>query len=505
MKKYISIFIVGLVFSALNAQETTPEDALRYAVENLIGSARFRGMSGAFGAVGGDLSSINQNPAGSIFFNNNYATFTGGSYNSKNISRYFGSTTNYNDNSFDLNQAGVAFVFEDKNPKNDWKKFTVTFNYENNNNFNNSIYSAGINPYNSIDKYFLRFANGLPQEGGITLQTLESSFFEDLNFIDQQAFLGYQAYLFNPVDDSNPQNSIYVSNVPTNGNYFQDNYMITSGYDGKFTANFATAYKNKLFLGINLNYHFTDIVKTTSVFESYNTIDTTTGLQSVQFENETHTFGNGFSFNLGAIAKATESLRVGLSYQSPTWYRLEDEQRQAIFANCPDCGTTNPIVYNPGIVMIYKPYTVQTPSKWTGSLAYIFGKKGLISADISTKKYSNNSFKPKDEYNGINSYLSSVLDNAIEVRIGGEYKYKQISFRAGYRFDQSPYKVDQTFGDLTGYSGGLGYSFGNSRIDVAYSYDHRNFNYSFLSSGMTDPAQISRYNNNVNFSYSMNF
>ena len=67
---------------------------------------------------------------------------------------------------------------------------------ENNNNFDNSIYSAGINHSNSIDKYFLRFANGLPQEGGISLQTLQNANFSNLNFIDQQAFLGYQAYIF---------------------------------------------------------------------------------------------------------------------------------------------------------------------------------------------------------------------------------------------------------------------------------------------------------------------
>jgi len=504
MKKFLIIIVVVLFFPTLQAQETTPEDALRYAVENLTGSARFRGMSGAFGAIGGDLSAINQNPAGSIFFANNFATFTGSSYNTKNTSRYFGTTRSENDSSLDINQAGVVFVFKDNNPKNDWKKITLALNYENNNNFDNNIYSAGVNPYNSIGKYFLRFANGLPQEGGITLQTLENAFFEDLNFIDQQAFLGYQAYMFNPVSNT-PQNSTYVTNVPTNGNYFQDNYTLSTGYDGKFTANFATAYKDKLFLGVNLNYHFTDIVKTISVFESYDTDDTTTGLQSVQFDTETHTFGNGFSFNLGAIAKATESLRVGLAYQSPTWYRLVDEQRQAIFANCPDCSTNNPINFNPGVTMIYRPYTIQTPGKWTGSVVYLFGKRGLLSADVSTKDYSNTKFKPQNDYTGLNSFMSNALHDAIEVRLGGEYKYKEFSFRAGYRFDESPYKVDQTFGDLTGYSGGLGYTFGDSRIDLAYSYEHRNFNYTFLSSGLTDPARVSRYNNNVTVSYSMNF
>jgi hypothetical protein len=504
MKKLLSIIISGLSFSALQAQETTAEDALRYAVENLTGSARFRGMSGAFGAVGGDLSAINQNPAGSIFFNNNFATFSGSSYNSKNISRYFGTTRTENDNSLDLNQAGVVFVFKDNNPKNDWKKFTVAFNYENNNNFDNTIYSAGINPYNSIDKYFLRFANGLPQEGGITLQTLENAYFENLNFIDQQAFLGYQAYMFNPVTND-PQNSAYVSNVPTANDYFHDNYTISTGYDGKFTANFATAYQDKLFLGINLNYHYTDIIKTTSVYEAYNTTDASSGLQSVQFDTETHTFGNGFSFSLGAIAKATESFRLGIAYQSPTWYRLEDEQRQAVIADCPDCATQNPIFFNPGVTMVYEPYTIQTPGKWTGSAAYIYKKRGILSVDVSLKDYSSTKFRPQEDYTGLNSYMGNVLDNSIEVRVGGEYKYKEFSFRGGYHFDQSPYKVDMAFGDLTGYSGGLGYTFGDSRIDLAYSYDHRNFNYTFLSSGLTDPARVSRYNNNVTLSYSMNF
>ena len=503
MKKYLSFIIAGLTFSALQAQETTPDDALRYAVENLTGSARYRAMGGAFGAVGGDLSAINQNPAGSIFFNNNYATFTGSSYNTKNISRYYGTTTSNNDNTLDINQVGVVLVFKDNNPKNDWKKFTVAFNYENNNNFNNNIYSAGINPYNSIDKYFLRFANGLPQEGGITLGTLQNANFENLNFIDQQAFLGYQAYIFNPVNSANPQNSTYVSNVPTSNNYFQDNYIITSGYDGKLTANFATSYKDRLFLGINLDYHYTNITKTNSVFESYNTQDATVGLQSVQFDTETHTFGRGYSLNLGAIVKATESLRIGVSYQSPTWYRLKDEQRQAIYAN----NNNIQIAFNPGATIAYLPYTVQTPSKWTGSLAYIFGKKGLISADVSSKNYRNTTFKPTDvqPYIDLNNYLNNYLNNAIEVRLGGEFKYKQMSYRAGYHFDQSPYKVDQPFGDLTGYSGGLGYTFGDSRIDLAYSYDHRNRNISFLSSGLTDPARISSYNNTVTVSYSMNF
>ena len=46
-------------------------DALLLSGENSQGTARFESMGGAFGALGGDLSSININPAGSSVYNDN--------------------------------------------------------------------------------------------------------------------------------------------------------------------------------------------------------------------------------------------------------------------------------------------------------------------------------------------------------------------------------------------------------------------------------------------------
>ena len=56
MKKYIFLFALGLTASVAQSQEIS--DALRYSQDDLNGTARFRAMSGAFGALGGDLSSI---------------------------------------------------------------------------------------------------------------------------------------------------------------------------------------------------------------------------------------------------------------------------------------------------------------------------------------------------------------------------------------------------------------------------------------------------------------
>lgn len=67
MKKYITLFLLGLTVTTIQSQDIT--DAIRFSQDNLNGTARFRAMSGAFGALGGDFSSLNVNPAGSeIFF-----------------------------------------------------------------------------------------------------------------------------------------------------------------------------------------------------------------------------------------------------------------------------------------------------------------------------------------------------------------------------------------------------------------------------------------------------
>lgn len=517
MKKIFLSLLLGSSIVTL-AQETTINDALRYSINNLTGTARFRGMSGAFGAVGGDLSSINVNPAGSLFFNNNFASITASSFNVHNRSDYFGTRTKENHSTLDLNQIGGVMVFDDLSGKANWSKIAVALNYENTSDFDNSLYAAGTNPSNSIGNYFIDKAQGLPLEY-MTLQTDVGETITDLytylgetsglGFPAQQAMLGYQAFLFEAFDDSDPNNVDYFTNVPTGGNYFQDNYITSNGFNGKLTANIATAYKNKLFLGLNLNAHFTDYVKVTSVYEGNNNPLYSTGLTvtDIQFDNELYTYGSGFSLNLGAIYKFTESFRAGVAYESPTWYRLNDELTQRLIVNTTD-GTNNfQDIVAPNVINIYETYKIKTPSKITVSGAYIFNKRGLISIDYAMKDYSNTKFKPTGDsfYRDLNTQMNNQFDNTYELRVGGEYKIKQWSVRGGYRFEESPYKVDYAMGDLTGYSAGLGYNFGESRLDLAYANDHRNYNLAFVSSGMNDTARIRTTNNNVTLTYSINF
>ncbi|MFI0490148.1 OmpP1/FadL family transporter [Flavobacterium sp.] len=493
MKKYLFILIAGLGFGVAQSQEIT--DAVRYSQENLTGTARFRGMSGAFGALGGDLSSININPAGSAVFNNNQVAITFSNFGTKNNSNYFGNNETTKDNSFDLNQAGGVFVFKNANPTGNWKKFSVEINYENANKFNNSVFSAGTNPTNSVDNYFLSYANGVP------LNDIQNSTYGQLGHGAQQAFLGYQAYIINPVDATNMNNTQYVSNVPAGGNYYQENNVISTGNNGKLSFNAATSYKDKLFIGINLNSHFTDFRQSSSFYEeNSNPLTADYTVTNLHFNNELYTHGTGFSFQLGAIAKVTNEIRLGLAYQSPTWYNMSDELTQNLVAVSSATGLpdTNDVV-NPRITNYYEPYKIQTPSKVTGSFAYVFGKSGLISIDYAMKDYSKTKFMPTNDtyFIGVNNTMSNVLNSTGELRIGGEYKINEWSLRGGYRFEESPYKDKNTMGDLTGYSGGVGYNFGSTKLDLAYSYAQRNSQQGFFSQGLTDPASINTKNNNV--------
>lgn len=519
MKKILFLFITGLTVSASYSQEVS--DALRYSQENLTGTARYRAMSGAFGAVGGDISALSVNPAGSAIFNSNQVGISFSNQNIKNNSNYFGTQTSDKENSFILNQAGGVFVFKNHDPRVGWSKIAIGATYENTNNFNNEIFSAGYNPSHSVDAYFLDYANysngGAPvphelvnTQGNETVSDLYhylgSNFpngqYPNLSgFSAQQALLGYQGYIVN-IDDVNNPNSPYSTNVPkgNNTNYYQTNDIYSRGYNSKVSFNIATSYKDRLYLGANLNVHITDYRRSTSFYETNNGLLTSNEtISSIRFNNDLYTYGNGFSFQLGAIGKVTEAFRLGIAYESNTWYELYDELSQSLYTTRQAAG--GPIInanVNPNVVNVYESYTLQTPDRWTFSAAYIFGKSGLLSIDYGIRNYGNAKFKPTNAgFGGINNEIDNTLTSVGELRIGAEYKIKQLSLRGGYRYEGSPYKNGITVGELNSYSAGLGYNFGSTKLDLAYSYLERDSNQGFFTRGFTDGANITSKLNNV--------
>lgn len=498
--KRISTFIMVLACTFATAQ--TIDDVLRYSTENIQGTARFQAMGGAFGALGGDLSALNVNPAGSAVFNFSELSVTGSNYHRNNDALFGNSLRNTTDNSLEFNQIGGVLVFKSANSP--WQKLALAFNYDMVQNFDDRFVAEG-NTALGIDNYFLNFAQG--QALG-PLRVQQGEFIEDayldigsgLGFGAQQAFLGFQAGIIEPtVDDDN--NTSYFSNAEYNS-VNQEYRQSTSGYNSKFTVNFAGQYQENLYLGASLNFHNILYDRVTLMDETG--YDQDSPVQFTTFDNLLHTEGYGFSFSLGAIAKLNESVRVGGSYQSPTWYELTDDTSQRINSSLA-VSDINFIDF--GIVNLYEEYRIKVPGKLTGSVAIVFGQDGLLSFDYGYQDMSQAELRPTSDpnFSSENDFIADALGVVNTYRLGGEFRIDEVSLRAGYRYEQSPYENGEIIGDLNGFSGGIGYSFGGSRLDLAFSRTEQDVNTFLFDSGINSAAMINRINTNISLGYTVKF
>lgn len=501
--KRIHTFILLLLCTIASGQ--TINDVLRFSIEDVQGTARYQALSGAFGALGGELSALSINPAGSAVFNNGQFSMTGSVHQKRNNALFNGTPTSTNRSTFEFNQIGGVWVFNNYG-ESAWKKFSFAVNYDLAQNFDNEILIQGSSPI-GLDQYFLNYAQGVPL-GPLRVQ--ENEFIEDayldigasLGFGAQQAFLGFQSGYIDPVDFDDDNNTAYFSNADYDR--VEQNYRkSTNGFNSKFTMNFAGQYEDFLSLGASLNFHSVLYEQATFIDEFGYSQDS--DIQSGRFDNFLRTQGSGFSFGLGAIARLGDLVRLGASYQSPTWYQLTDDLSQQVNSDFPD---KNPDItfIDFGIVNFFPRYTVKTPARYTGSLALVFGTKGLLSFDYGYQNMANSELRPTSDpdFNSENQFISQQLGGVSTFRTGGEYRLGRVSFRGGYRYEQSPFKDNSSWSDLQGYSGGLGFGFGPNRLDFTFSQTRQDIPQSLLDLGIST-ASVERVNSFYTLTYTLNF
>ena len=496
MKRNIFLLISVISFSILHAQNIS--DALRYSNENIYGTARFNAMGGAFGALGGDLSAIGINPAGSSVFLDNTIGVTFIVSNKTQENTYFNSTIDNSFSDIDINQVGGVFIWNNSDENSNWNKITLGINFNSQNDYNNEQFVKGTNSQ-SLGDYFLNAAQGIPLDllqlrSDETISDLYTFLGETEGTTAQNAFLGYQAYLFDPVEEI-PTNTSYLSNYGT-GAYNQE-YTITSrGYLGKYSFNLSTQFREKYFFGINFNAHSIDYRHTTFLTERNENNNST--IKRIHFENKLAVLGNGFSMQLGTIVKLSDNIRIGATYDTPTWFTISEETAQYIESTIIENGDSATITINPNIINIFRDYKLSSPGKISASGAYIFGKSGLISIDYSYKDYSSIKFEPASDFyfQSLNETISNSLKGSSTINIGGEYRVQQLSFRGGIQFSESPYQDKSILDDSRRYSLGAGFNFGNYNLDLAYIRTEQNTKNELFNSGLSSLYNSSEYQNN---------
>jgi hypothetical protein len=483
LHRKISFLLLILSYS-LNAQSLN--DFLKISIDNPVGSARFESMGGAFGALGGDLSAINVNPAGSAVFNDNQYEFTLSNSKKSTKSYYYSDTSVKNKNKFSANQGGGVWIFKNYGGGN-VNKISFGVNAQTNNSYYDNFEIKGKNQFNSIDKFFLNNTNGVTVSD-VSVGTNESTsevykfLGEYYGFSAQQAFLAYQGYLIDFDDSNNTFYSLARYNNGVDQQYTSD----SKGYNNKYNLNIAIQFKEDFYFGLNINTHEVYIENYTRLFES--NFDEDSAIKSILFENRLTTYGEGFSFQIGALRKFNK-LRIGVSYQSPTWYTLWDETSQYLETESVDLNGLNyRDIVDPRITNLYPKYKLNSPSSITLSSALVIGKIGLLSFDVISKDYSKIKVKPKNEFTDSNNLIKSQLQSTLNFKIGSEIRLNKLSLRAGFNSIESP--LTNFTENSTSLAYGFGYDFGNTLINFSHKTLEQSKNHQLFDTGLSDIALL---------------
>lgn len=142
MNKKLTLVALSLLVSmGMGAQ--TIYDVTKMTEKDLNGTARFVGMGGAMGALGGDMSTIATNPAGIGIYRSNDVTASFGFSSTGTESTYGGNTFNSNKNRWQLNNAG--FVLSNKIGNETTLRYVnFGFSYNRSKSFNKTTSMEGL-------------------------------------------------------------------------------------------------------------------------------------------------------------------------------------------------------------------------------------------------------------------------------------------------------------------------------------------------------------------------
>jgi len=457
MKK---IFLASVILlSATLGIAQNANDALRYSLISYTGTARFMGLSGAYGAVGADFSSLGQNPAGIALYRKSEFVITPGFLSTNTENSYFGDKNSDFRSNLILGNMGMVFasrVNEDGGGL--LKGLQFGFGMNRMNSFSNRILVEGFNTQNSLLGLYADMANN----GGNPYMV------ENLD--GYSTSLAYETNLM--VFDSGNINTPahYWVDMP-DGNVLQRKTLEMAGSTREMLLTGGLNFDNKLYFGLSLGFPSVRYEEESNFSEQdskklSSNADPAFNFDAVRRSENLLTKGNGFNLKFGMIVKPVEFLRIGAAFHTPTTYNLTDEwssEMTSYFENGSTYQAASPLgVYD---------YQVSTPMRALGSLAIVVGKYGFISADYEYIDYSTAKLRADDyEFFDENETIKSALGAAHNLRFGLEVKYNVFAFRGGTSFFGSPYQDESTRGARMGYSAGIGVREKNYFLDFAFNH-----------------------------------
>ena len=462
MKKFLLIITI---LAPLFVTAQTEGDMLDFSTIYYQGTAKSAAMGNAMGAVGNDFSAITINPAGLGLFRKSYFVWTPEFYVISTDSKY------KDGNGFDrafkmpMNNLGLSWTQEINDGSLKSASFALGINKLNNYTFDS--YVKGNNPNTSLLSAYHNelLSNEIYTEGDIEA------------YSPNAIYPLYYTYIIDTVYPNISYNSF--ANVP-NGGLRQEYGVSKRGTAKEFTFSSGFNFNDKFFLGVSLGIPYFDKNTTTEYKETNNA--------SGVFKNWNQTIyhknsGWGVNAKIGFIVYPVKWLRLGAAFHTPTLYKVTESWYSD--TNVSFSSGSNNYMSPTGT---YE-YNVTTPLRLNASAALIFGNFGMITGDYEYIDYSNARASSHDyDYSNLNNYVSDLYKATSNIRIGTEWRWQTLAFRAGYAIYGSPFGFDNENLKTTSYSCGLGYTYHDFTIDLAYVLCQRKNSYDLYSQYSLYPA-----------------
>lgn len=514
MKKIIILLVTVFSVSLISAQ--TGMDALKYIQSDINGTARYMSMAGAFGALGGDVSAIKDNPAGlgvyrSFDLNTTY------NFQMQNASSDWNGIK-VNDNMYRgrFNNLSYVMALPTWKAENGYTEGLISsnfsFSYNRLKQFDRNVYAKTNEMSASLTDYMAYLQNIHPYF--INGQDMQYNY-DDVGWLTA---LGYWGFLINETANADGD-SIWQSDLFA-GEKVDPSYIMTErGYIDEYAFAWSGNFSNRFYLGIGINLKTISYNMSSSYRETYTNSEYT-------LKNLYSASGVGFDLSLGAIYRVTDAFRISAAIHTPTVFSITEYYDPILYYAVQHStlgnksGTTGP---NYSFKDSYK---LTNPFQFNAGLAYIIGKKGLISAEYVYNAYSNarytDSYGNSSNFEEVNSDIKNMIKDGHTIKIGGEYRVNSnVSLRAGLATmsgttTQNAQKsmasntprtdAEYFLQNRTNYlTAGIGYQENGWYIDFAYMHKASNQEFMPFNTTDIDPAKLVIRNNNLIATFGLRF
>lgn len=521
MKRILSALTA--IVLACNVNSQTIFEGLKTSQNDILGSARYMGVAGAFGALGGDVSAIKDNPAGLGIFRKSELTTTLDLQMQSTNAQWGKIKSSDGQYSVGMNNLTLVLVGKTWRAESGYAGLVnsnFSFSYNKLKNFNRNIYVKNELVKHTMTDYFAYMSGGIKDPA---LYKYDDNYVSenDLNRMyddDQFSWLGIMgayAKLIKPVYNGTNVDR-WTSTLLMDEEISPEYTLHETGGVNEYSFGWSGNFSNRIFIGLTANIQSIEY-QMNSTFKEVHTAG------NMSLKNYLSTSGSGFNVNVGAIAVPVDFIRIGFAIHTPTFYNINQTNSGGLSFENDYRGETNTYDYP-------NKYILQTPLQLNLSTAFILDKKGFISAEYVYNNYKGMKFLSVDGYGFTeeNQDIKSMLENARTIKVGGEYRLTDnFSLRAGYanssnstnstatkNLPLNTVRTDPEFfrHNSTNYTTlGFGYRENNWYFDVAYVNRMINEDYfSYNSNGLNaeyqvTPANIKTSNNSIVTTFGIRF